>query len=73
MSYMDQTAFAPAGGIQELNFDEVEMVEGSGWISWIIRGVRELSKNKSVRQFATAAGIIDNANLCGDTEQACDD
>ena len=35
MSYMDQTAFAPAGGIQELNFDEVETVAG-GWIPIVV-------------------------------------
>jgi hypothetical protein len=29
MSYMNQAAFAPAGGIQELNFDEIEHVNGA--------------------------------------------
>jgi hypothetical protein len=28
MSYMNQGAFASAGGIQELNFDEIEMTNG---------------------------------------------
>jgi len=37
MSYMDHNAaFAPAGGIQELSFDEIDQVEGAGWVS---RGV----------------------------------
>lgn len=29
MSYMDHTAFADVGGIQELSFDEVEQVDGA--------------------------------------------
>ena len=28
MSYMNQAAFAPTGGIQELSFDEIDLVEG---------------------------------------------
>ncbi|MFN3620205.1 hypothetical protein [Sphingorhabdus sp.] len=37
MSYMENNAaFAPAGGIQELSFDEIEQVEGAGWVT---RGV----------------------------------
>jgi hypothetical protein len=72
MSYMDQTAFAPSGGIQELNAGEIEMVEGAGVIKWIIAGAKKLSQNKTARKLAAAAGIIDNADLCGDTEQACD-
>ncbi len=28
MSYMNQAAFAPAGGIQELSFDEIDEVSG---------------------------------------------
>lgn len=37
MSYMNtHAAFAPAGGIQELSFDEIEEVEGAGWVT---RGV----------------------------------
>ncbi len=32
MSYMDHNAtFAPAGGIQELSFDEIGMINGSGF------------------------------------------
>ena len=38
MSYMDtHAAFAPAGGIQELNFDEIEEVGGS--VGRILNGV----------------------------------
>lgn len=29
MSYMNNSEFAPAGGIQELSFDEVDQVEGA--------------------------------------------
>jgi hypothetical protein len=38
MSYMDtHAAFAPAGGIQELSFDEIEAVGGAGFFDWISR------------------------------------
>ncbi len=29
MSYMNHSEFTPAGGIQELSFDEVEQVDGA--------------------------------------------
>ena len=29
MSYMNQAAFAPVGGIQELSFDEIGIVDGA--------------------------------------------
>ena len=33
MSYMNaHAAFAPAGGIQELSFDEIDLVDGAGRI-----------------------------------------
>ncbi len=42
MSYMNQPAFAPAGGIQELNFDEIDLVDGAGSVGnaarWVAGG-----------------------------------
>ena len=43
MSYMNtHAAFAPAGGIQELSFDEIDLVDGAGWIGnaarWVAGG-----------------------------------
>ena len=36
MSHMDtHAAFAPAGGIQELSFDEIDQVDGAGVFSFI--------------------------------------
>ena len=38
MSYMEHNAaFAPAGGIQELSFDEIDLVEGGG-VNWTAVG-----------------------------------
>lgn len=38
MSNMDtHAAFAPAGGIQELSFDEIEALNGAGFFDWISR------------------------------------
>lgn len=53
MSYMNQTEFAPAAGIQELSFDEIEAVGGAG-------------RARDVIDYGTAvAGIVGGAVSVG--------
>ena len=69
MSYMNtHAAFAPAGGIQELSFDELDLVDGAGWIGntarWvaggaaIVGGVALLTGNPAVAGGAAIVGGI---------------
>ncbi len=70
MSYMNQAAFAPAGGIQVLSFDELNAVNGGSTVttvaahvaavSGIVAGVAALSGAEPV---AAVAGVV--AGLAG--------
>ena len=77
MSYMDQNiAFAPAGGIQELSFDEIDTVGGSdqgdstvnGAIAGGTAGYHFMKGAKwgiKLGRFAGPAGIIGGALVGG--------
>ena len=69
MSYMNQSAFAPVGGIQELSFDEIDLVDGAismrdvgnaaRWVAGgaaIVGGVALISGNAPVAAGAAIVG-----------------
>jgi hypothetical protein len=62
MSYMEHNvAFAPAGGIQELSFDEIDAVSGgrrsASGTTWSMEGVAAASGALSIAS-ATAAAFL---------------
>lgn len=66
MSYMNHsTDFAPAGGIQELGFDEVELVDGGSSTSdtlYVVAGVAATVASVAARagapQVAAGAAVV---------------
>jgi hypothetical protein len=70
MSYMNQAAFAPAGGIQELNFDEIAQVDGGARAAaTVIRVIDWLGRALTVQAVVDALPEVDLTEI-GEHEQA---
>jgi hypothetical protein len=70
MSYMNQAAFAPAGGIQELNFDEIDQVDGGARAAaLVIRVIDWLGRVQTVAVVLDALPEVDLTEI-GEHEQA---
>lgn len=56
MSYMDQTQFAPAAGIQELSFDEVNAVSGGDAMGELVKAGAKAVLRSPIK-FAGGVGV----------------
>lgn len=59
MSYMNQATFAPAGGIRELNFDEIDMIEGGSRVSAVLKAIDWLGRALTVKAVVDALPTAD--------------